>query len=74
MYRDKNKNFDGLPLAADHTHARAYGGKKADRLLHFSCNSSRGQGDRDTTRPAALRSPTDIDVEGLSLDGIIVVE
>lgn len=53
MYRDKTRNHDGMPLAADHSHARAYGGRKADRLLHFTCNAQRGAGDRDDTRPAA---------------------
>lgn len=52
MYREAARNHDGKPLAADHGHARHYGGTKATQLLHFSCNSSRKQGDRDDERPA----------------------
>lgn len=57
MYIDKAKNWDTKPLAADHTHARAYGGTKADRLLHFTCNSQRGAGDNDENRPARIYKP-----------------
>lgn len=53
MYRDKTRNFDGQALAADHIQARANGGTVAGRLLHGSCNSSRGDGSRDAQRPAA---------------------
>lgn len=53
MYLDKGKNFDGLTLAADHSTAIKHGGKLADRLLHFSCNSSRKAGERDSDRPAS---------------------
>ena len=53
MYRDKARNFDGQALAADHIQARAHGGTAAGRLLHGSCNSSRGDGSRDALRPAA---------------------
>lgn len=56
MYRDKHRNFDGQALAADHVRARAHGGTVASRLLHGSCNSSRGDGSRDAQRPAL--SPT----------------
>lgn len=52
MYRDKTRNFDGQALAADHIQARANGGTTAGRLLHGSCNSSRGDGSRDALRPA----------------------
>lgn len=52
MYRDKARNFDGQALAADHIQARANGGTAAGRLLHGSCNSSRGDGSRDALRPA----------------------
>lgn len=55
MYKDKSLNPDGLPLAADHTHARTHGGTRADRLLHYSCNSKRGDGSKDEFRPAALK-------------------
>ena len=53
MFRDKTRNHDRLPLAADHGHARKHGGTKADKLLHFTCNSSRKEGENDAQRPAA---------------------
>lgn len=56
MFYDKTRNFDGLPLAADHEDARANGGDRANRLLHFSCNSSRQAGARDDQRPALNHS------------------
>lgn len=43
-------------LEADHGHALAKGGTRADRLLHMSCNRSRGDGSRDHLRPALARS------------------
>ena len=52
MYRDADLNWDGQALAADHTIARAHGGKKADRLLCATCNKQRGDGSRDDQRPA----------------------
>lgn len=36
-----------MELDADHELARSKGGKRAGRLLHASCNRSRGAGDRD---------------------------
>lgn len=45
MYRSQD-------LDADHSVSRNAGGKLADRLLHASCNSSRGDGRRDDQRPA----------------------
>jgi hypothetical protein len=47
-----------MELDADHRLARSKGGKRADRLLHASCNRTRGAGDRDpetgaVTLPAA---------------------
>lgn len=39
-------------LAADHSIARARGGRVADRLLHEKCNLERGDGSRDNERPA----------------------
>lgn len=63
MFYDKTRNFDGLPLAADHGEARAHGGLIADKLLHFSCNSSRQAGDRDDQRPALKPSATKPDSE-----------
>lgn len=52
MFREKELNWDSRPLAADHTKARHHGGLDADRLLHFTCNSQRQEGDRDHLRPA----------------------
>lgn len=61
MWRDKTKNFDHNPasrnpgngaLAADHTLARAHGGRQADRLLHGLCNNQRKTGRNDDQRPA----------------------
>ena len=48
MYRSQG-------LAADHTQARARGGRHADRLLHTLCNAARGDGSRDHLRPALMR-------------------
>ncbi len=48
------RNWDRKQLAADHSQARAFGGKRADRLLHGDCNSQRGDGRRDAARPVAL--------------------
>lgn len=65
MYRDKARNFDGQSLAADHIQARAHGGTVAGRLLHGSCNSSRGDGSRDAQRPAIAtdrQEPTPVPV------------
>lgn len=53
MFKAKKANFDRQALDADHSKARANGGTKADRLLHGSCNRSRGKGDRDHQRPSA---------------------
>lgn len=52
MRKDPSKNWDGQALAADHSQARSLGGMLADRLLHGSCNSQRGSGARDHSRPA----------------------
>lgn len=57
MFKDDASNFDGEPLAADHSHARAHGGTIADRLLHATCNKQRGDGSRDTQRPALAAHP-----------------
>lgn len=56
MYREPSRNFDGMPLHADHSQARANGGVKADRFLHDLCNKQRGDGSRDDTpaRPTYL--------------------
>ncbi|QFG09105.1 HNH endonuclease [Mycobacterium phage ThulaThula] len=48
------RNWDGKQLAADHTQPRAFGGKRADRLLHGNCNSQRRDGRLDHVRPALL--------------------
>lgn len=63
MRKDPTQNWDGRPLAADHSQARALGGTLADRLLHYTCNSQRGYGNRDDRRPAVtgeeiVKAPT----------------
>lgn len=55
MFRDKEQNFDRRALHADHDTARSRGGTTATRLLHGSCNESRGDGLRGTT--AAPNTP-----------------
>ncbi|NKR41992.1 hypothetical protein GS503_14355 [Rhodococcus hoagii] len=64
MHRDRTQNWDYDPdspdrasgsLAADHSHARAHGGTKADRLLHGRCNKERQDGSRDHQRPVLRR-------------------
>ncbi|MFI8773747.1 hypothetical protein ACIGKQ_16475 [Gordonia sp. NPDC062954] len=66
MYLERERNFDGQPLGADHSTARSRGGHTADRLLHQTCNSQRGDGSRDHQRPALTghtpqpAGPTDI--------------
>lgn len=53
MFRDKNKNHDGLALAADHTQAGgAKNREEATRLLHGSCNSTAKDHTGDHQRPA----------------------
>ncbi|MCK0517881.1 hypothetical protein [Williamsia sp. DF01-3] len=60
MYLEAERNWDREVLAADHTHTRATGGTKADRLLHGRCNKQRGDGSRDHLRPAITgESPTE---------------
>ena len=54
MYRNPAHNPDERGLAADHTVTRASGGRRADRLLHSTCNEQRGDGTRDYQRPAIL--------------------
>lgn len=48
--------FKWQALDADHELARAHGGRKANRLLHASCNRSRKDGTRDNP---ALKSARD---------------
>lgn len=48
------RNWDRKQLAADHSQARAFGGQRADRLLHGICNSQRQVGRHDAHRPAVL--------------------
>lgn len=48
------RNWDSKQLGADHSKARAFGGTRADRLLHGNCNSQRGDGSRDHQRPVIL--------------------
>lgn len=52
MFRDAARNFDGKTLEGDHSDPRSRGGRKADRLLHSTCNRQRGDGARDDLRPA----------------------
>lgn len=52
MYRDPGRNWDGRRLSGDHSIPRSKGGTIADRLLHWQCNTDRGDGDRDDQRPA----------------------
>ena len=53
LHRDRDRNFDGRSLNADHGVSLAKGGTKADRLLHDTCNKQRGDGSRDALRPSA---------------------
>ncbi len=46
-----------MELDADHRLARSRGGRRADRLLHASCNRSRGAGERDP-ETGAVQLPT----------------
>lgn len=57
MYRAAARNHDEASLEADHSVARSQGGKKADRLLHSTCNRSRQEGNRDSQRPALRAQP-----------------
>lgn len=57
MFRVPERNPDEAPLEADHSTARSQGGKKADRLLHSTCNRSRQAGARDSQRPVLLSRP-----------------
>lgn len=52
MHKSAAKNFDSATLEGDHSEARSRGGRKADRLLHSTCNRQRGDGARDHLRPA----------------------
>nr|DAQ23769.1 MAG TPA: restriction endonuclease [Caudoviricetes sp.] len=53
MFREPGRNPDGFPLAADHVNAGgAAKREQASRLLHFTCNSTRKDGDKDHLRPA----------------------
>ena len=57
MYHDPDDNPDHAPLDADHSTPRAAGSRElADRLLHSTCNKSRGDGARDHLRPALATS------------------
>nr|DAM44613.1 MAG TPA: HNH endonuclease [Caudoviricetes sp.] len=57
MWRDPHQNWDNKPLAADHIQPRAQGGRLAERLLHFTCNSQRQDGKNDHQRPALTQTP-----------------
>jgi 5-methylcytosine-specific restriction endonuclease McrA len=45
-------------LDADHSIPRSQGGTQADRLLHMSCNRSRGDGTRTIQQEPVLTSRT----------------
>jgi 5-methylcytosine-specific restriction endonuclease McrA len=51
--------FRSQDLDADHTVPRSQGGVRADRLLHSSCNRSRGDGSRGDGVWAPLRTNVD---------------
>ena len=45
LYKEPAKNFDGAALEADHTKdIKHHGQNPADRLIHRTCNRSRGDG------------------------------
>lgn len=44
-------------LSGDHSIPRSAGGTLADRLLHATCNTERGDGSRDHQRPALTGQP-----------------
>lgn len=53
MHRKPERNFDGAALEADHTKdLKHHGPGDADRLLHRTCNRSRGDGN-DHRKPGA---------------------
>lgn len=53
MHKDKQRNWDGWALAADHSNPHgAKNGEQPDRLLHGRCNSQRQDGRYDARRPA----------------------
>ena len=53
MHKDKQPNWDGWALAADHSNPHgAKNGEQPDRLLHGRCNSQRQDGRYDARRPA----------------------
>lgn len=82
MFKANERNWDAKRLAADHSQARAFGGTRADRLLHANCNSQRGDGSRDHERPVILgihpsqwtatlaltNHPADADLDNYSMD------
>ncbi|MGW0052055.1 hypothetical protein [Nocardia nova] len=59
MFRDPERNPDERMLQGDHSKPRSMGGTVADRLLHASCNESRGDGSRDAQRPAVTGQALD---------------
>lgn len=67
MRREAEKNWDGRPLAADHSQARSLGGSLADRLLHYTCNSQRGDGARDARRPSVTGAAVSREEPGAGL-------
>lgn len=63
MFLDAARNWDSQSLAGDHSVPRAAGGRRTDRLLHGYCNSARGDGSRDDTRPTI--TGTEVRIEAL---------
>ena len=61
MYHNKTKNWDGKPLAADHSNENgARDGQNANRLLHGKCNSQAQGHTNDHLRPATTgRHPSE---------------
>lgn len=54
MFQEAERNWDQRPLAADHDGVRARDHGLAGRLLHFTCNSQRQDGEFDDVRPAVI--------------------
>lgn len=57
LHKEPAKNFDGAALEADHTKdIKHHGQNPADRLIHRTCNRSRGDG-HDERSPLATPGP-----------------
>lgn len=76
MYRQASRNPDGKSLHADHTRARSKAAsvhEKADRLLHDTCNKQRGDGSRDSRRPALVARLRKLAARKRSETGALVI-